>query len=308
MNYVADTHALLWHFTDSPKLSSRALELFAACERGECVIFIPSIVIAESLSIFDKKKLSFDFKKLLKKNPRKRKFHTHPARLPHSPEDDRPEGNPGTPRQDHRLNGEISQHELCEFFKNLENHGNIGDKNEGLVECFQSRKIDVIFKNPTDQSTILSTKDGSLAITGQMRTWDALIDQQNIFCMYALKYKGVKPLIDGKNIEFGDTYVAITKPEAFMNRIKATAQKIKQNLRADLVKYANRKKHHGKMGIFKKFKEYEYQSEYRIVLSPGYGGPFRFVIGDISDISATGNTADINSRIEIIEKKYPKED
>jgi PIN domain nuclease of toxin-antitoxin system len=66
MNYVADTHALLWHFTDSPKISSRALALFAACERGECVIFIPTIVIAESLSIFDKKKLSFDFKKLLK--------------------------------------------------------------------------------------------------------------------------------------------------------------------------------------------------------------------------------------------------
>lgn len=67
MNYVADTHALLWHFADSPKLSFRALELFAACERGECVIFIPSIVIAEALSIFDKKKLSFGFKKLLKK-------------------------------------------------------------------------------------------------------------------------------------------------------------------------------------------------------------------------------------------------
>ncbi|OGW55727.1 MAG: hypothetical protein A2Z46_06635 [Nitrospirae bacterium RBG_19FT_COMBO_55_12] len=67
MNYVADTHALLWHFTNSPKLSHRASEIFAAGERGESVIFIPSIVIAEALSIFDKKKLSFDFKKLLKK-------------------------------------------------------------------------------------------------------------------------------------------------------------------------------------------------------------------------------------------------
>src|SRR4030066_2439066 len=67
MNYVADTPALLWHFTNSPKLSHRASEIFAAGERGESVIFIPSIVIAEALSIFDKKKLSFDFKKLLKK-------------------------------------------------------------------------------------------------------------------------------------------------------------------------------------------------------------------------------------------------
>jgi predicted nucleic acid-binding protein len=32
--------------------------------KGECCIFIPSIVIAEALSIFDKKRISFDFKAL----------------------------------------------------------------------------------------------------------------------------------------------------------------------------------------------------------------------------------------------------
>ncbi len=67
MNYVADTHALLWWFTDSPKLSKKAAAIFEECERGEIVIFIPSIVIAEALSIFDKKRVSFDFKKLLKR-------------------------------------------------------------------------------------------------------------------------------------------------------------------------------------------------------------------------------------------------
>lgn len=67
MNFVADTHALLWYFINSPKLSSKASEIFESCERSECIIFIPSIVIAEALSIFDKKKISFDFKKLLKK-------------------------------------------------------------------------------------------------------------------------------------------------------------------------------------------------------------------------------------------------
>lgn len=67
MNFVADTHALIWWFTDSPRISSRAAEIFAQCERGEHVIFIPTIVIAEALSIFDKKRVSFDFKKLFKK-------------------------------------------------------------------------------------------------------------------------------------------------------------------------------------------------------------------------------------------------
>ena len=67
MNFVADTHSLLWWFTDSPKLSRRAHSVFEKCEQGESVIFVPSIVIAEALSIFERKRVSFDFKKLLKK-------------------------------------------------------------------------------------------------------------------------------------------------------------------------------------------------------------------------------------------------
>jgi len=64
MNYITDTHALLWWFTDSPQISPTAAQLFKKCERGEIAIFIPSIVMAEALSIFDKRRLTFDFKKL----------------------------------------------------------------------------------------------------------------------------------------------------------------------------------------------------------------------------------------------------
>jgi len=67
MNFVTDTHALLWWFIDSPKISPKAIEIFEKCEQGENIIFIPSIVIAEALSVFEKKRISFDFKKLFKK-------------------------------------------------------------------------------------------------------------------------------------------------------------------------------------------------------------------------------------------------
>jgi len=67
VNYVTDTHALVWWFTDSPRISAKAAEIFTKCEHGETVIFIPSIVIAEALSIFDKKRVLFDFRKLFKK-------------------------------------------------------------------------------------------------------------------------------------------------------------------------------------------------------------------------------------------------
>ncbi|MCX5810876.1 MAG: type II toxin-antitoxin system VapC family toxin [Proteobacteria bacterium] len=64
MNFVTDTHALVWWFVDSPRLSRKVREVFEQCENGEYTIFVPSIVIAEALSIFDNKRISFDFKKL----------------------------------------------------------------------------------------------------------------------------------------------------------------------------------------------------------------------------------------------------
>ncbi len=67
MNFVTDTHALIWWFTSSPRISPKAVEIYNRCELGETVIFIPSIVIAEALSLFDKKRVSFDFKKLFRK-------------------------------------------------------------------------------------------------------------------------------------------------------------------------------------------------------------------------------------------------
>jgi PIN domain nuclease of toxin-antitoxin system len=67
MKVVTDTHALLWWFIDSPRISPKASEIFEKCEKGENVIFIPSIVVAESLSIFDKKRILFNFKNLFRK-------------------------------------------------------------------------------------------------------------------------------------------------------------------------------------------------------------------------------------------------
>jgi PIN domain nuclease of toxin-antitoxin system len=67
MNFTTDTHALLWWFVDSPKISPKASEIFERCEAGQNIIFIPSIVLAEAISIFEKKRISFDFRKLFKR-------------------------------------------------------------------------------------------------------------------------------------------------------------------------------------------------------------------------------------------------
>lgn len=45
--YVVDTHALIWRLTASDKLSSQAAAVFDAAERGETILVISAIVVAE---------------------------------------------------------------------------------------------------------------------------------------------------------------------------------------------------------------------------------------------------------------------
>lgn len=46
-NYIADTHALYWYLTASPKLGNNARNVFREGELGRARIYIPSIVLAE---------------------------------------------------------------------------------------------------------------------------------------------------------------------------------------------------------------------------------------------------------------------
>ena len=45
--FVADAHALIWYFTDSPKLGLAATRAFDAADRGEAIIHVPAIALAE---------------------------------------------------------------------------------------------------------------------------------------------------------------------------------------------------------------------------------------------------------------------
>ncbi|MDQ2731074.1 MAG: hypothetical protein M3Y56_05400 [Armatimonadota bacterium] len=45
--YVADTHALFWYLTGSPRLGREAPSAFQSAESVTAIIYLPSIVIAE---------------------------------------------------------------------------------------------------------------------------------------------------------------------------------------------------------------------------------------------------------------------
>jgi PIN domain nuclease of toxin-antitoxin system len=68
MNYVTDTHSIVWYFTENSSLSERALEVFEKTvkENGE-IIIIPSIVLAEIMFIATKGKITLTFEETLQK-------------------------------------------------------------------------------------------------------------------------------------------------------------------------------------------------------------------------------------------------
>ena len=67
MYYITDTHSLIWYLTNDKRLSRKAYLIFEGCDRGEEIIVIPTIVLAEIIYICEKKRLNIEFKSILKK-------------------------------------------------------------------------------------------------------------------------------------------------------------------------------------------------------------------------------------------------
>jgi len=66
MDYVTDTHSIVWYFTEDPCLSEKALEVFEGTIK-EGVIIIPAIVLSEIMFIAKKGKITLSFEETLKK-------------------------------------------------------------------------------------------------------------------------------------------------------------------------------------------------------------------------------------------------
>jgi len=63
--YVADTHALFWYLTNSPKLGPEASRIFDENELGTASILVPAIVVAELYFVNEKLGRPFDFAQTL---------------------------------------------------------------------------------------------------------------------------------------------------------------------------------------------------------------------------------------------------
>ncbi len=66
MDYVTDTHSLVWYFTDDSRLSSAALKAFQTSE-VDGTVFVPAVVLAEIMFIARKGRTSISFEDTLER-------------------------------------------------------------------------------------------------------------------------------------------------------------------------------------------------------------------------------------------------
>jgi PIN domain nuclease of toxin-antitoxin system len=59
-DFVTDTHGLIWYLEDSPLLGIQAQQAFDACDRGECLIYIPTICLVEIIYLQEKGRIAPD--------------------------------------------------------------------------------------------------------------------------------------------------------------------------------------------------------------------------------------------------------
>lgn len=186
-----------------------------------------------------------------------------------------------------------------EYFRKIENKDSAlrGDKYEGNAFTYDSSKIELTYAG-IPLKTI-----GKIDITcmheleTNLYCLTAINDDDIITAQYNLK-------LSEKFKQFGDKAVLIPGSEIgeFCNRVKKATEKDK-NIRphpayeyfASPVDYVDRDTYHGPVGIFRKFKEFSWQYEWRIAIKQNFqkGAYEDFKIGSIKDICIVTDTEDL---------------
>jgi len=70
--YVADTHAWIYYLLD--KLPAKSDEIFKSAEHGDIIMFVPTIVICESIYLVESGKVKLNFTSLFSKFEKSNNF------------------------------------------------------------------------------------------------------------------------------------------------------------------------------------------------------------------------------------------
>lgn len=176
------------------------------------------------------------------------------------------------------------------FFWEIEDEELRGDPCDCVAEVARGPKIGF---------TLADGKEVSMEGKWTLRMPPPQPEKINIFSMYSLRPLAENTFpVDEKNFRFGEHALLLIKPSEFMRRIELSLKSQRIIANADLVEYVD-DEYAGKVGPFRKFKKFSYQSEWRLVCLDGPGGPRKIYIGSIQDISVIMRSDEVNKEIRI---------
>lgn len=190
-----------------------------------------------------------------------------------------------------------------DYFQNLEKQGLRGDKYEGTIGIKNYSEKD----NFTLELRPHNSNDRIKVDAKHLHLREFLEDiKGNLFCLYALKLddltKDKKFKIDPRVKEFGTHVLFITDWERFLDNIKIELNKQGIVFGTDFVKYYSKKEINGKLDLFNKPLEFEYQKEYRMILQRKSKEPFIFKIGSMKEYAKVFDIDSIdNIEVEVLE-------
>ncbi|MEK6808134.1 MAG: PIN domain-containing protein [Nanoarchaeota archaeon] len=67
MDYVTDTHGLIWYLTEDKRLGKNAFLVFSKADKGDAIVIVPTIVLAEIIYICERKRKDLEIKSIVDK-------------------------------------------------------------------------------------------------------------------------------------------------------------------------------------------------------------------------------------------------
>lgn len=172
-------------------------------------------------------------------------------------------------------------------FRELEGDTTRGDPEEGLEAFHQADQVRVTLE-VRGQTIHLDAQSG---LVGQVKLHVDAADACNVFCTTAIEKIGVFEL-DPRCKTFGQSCIWIRNVQEFMRRVLVAADAAGVRVSSGLVHYVPRDSYSGRMGPFRKFKEYEWQREFRILLVTNRD-PLILPVGSLEDIASMFSTDEI---------------
>lgn len=164
----------------------------------------------------------------------------------------------------------------CGYFKDLPPEDICRrDANEALVEIHQALSVEIL--DPRAKEWL------KLPHVGPVRGHGDHFDHLNVLCLYMLTDRQ-EDTFDDRNLAFGDAAIIIHALPEFLRRLWTATRAAGWKGSGQPVEYVNQDEYEGVMGPFRKFSEYAYQREYRLVVATGEMKPVRLALGNLRDI------------------------